>query len=520
MGLDTSHRFADRRRALRAAVRRARRTARTLACSFHLALAQLFAAMNVASQESESRPAAETFTLSLERFVELAFRNSLRARTYRNSVASEQLGFQAGWRTSRQPRVNLTSSGDRSYTSTTQIGEGGTPDSTSNTYGTATSVDGTLASPLFWTGGSLSLSASQSRSLSNTAGTVSTSETTPRWGASYTQPLFIFTGDMGRRSWRRTLLGRQNSVESLRREQLSIWSEARSLYYQTLQQRRAMAVEEQSLKSSRQLLRATRELTRAGRYAPVELGRAELRYARDARRVKSAETELEKHYNRVRTFLQLPHGAQVVLTSKLQYAPFRWGLDDLASYALSNRQDYLSAQRSIETAQLAIKDLKESNRPALSLVSSYSNSRMLSNIGADSRSHAWTLQVLATWLLFDSGVTRLGVRKAYRDLDSTTIALENVRQQVRVEVENSFLNIKNLEAQLRDFEANRKLASKNLEAVRYRYRNGLDRLIDVFDAENEMRSLELEHLNLLVSYQTSVDQMALTINGHLAEVTR
>ena len=127
----------------------------------------------------------------------------------------------------------------------------------------------------------------------------------------------------------------------------------------------------------------------------------------------------------------------------------------------------------------------------------------------------WIAQVFATWLLFNSGVTGLRIKQSFIDLDNARISLDNIRQQIQTEVENAYLNIKNLETQLRDFDVNRRQAVNNLKAVRYRYSNGIDRLIDVFDAENDLRQIELESLGLLANYHAAKDQMILSINGFL-----
>ncbi|MEK7690774.1 MAG: TolC family protein, partial [Bdellovibrionota bacterium] len=363
--------------------------------------------------------------------------------------------------------------------------------------------------------GTFSFYVLQSRSLTDTAGMpASTTDISPSWQASYTQPLFIFVGDSGRRNWRRTQLGYESAIASLDREKLAIWADARALYYRTIQRQSTIGVEGQALKSAKELLNIARALTRAGRYAPVELNRAELRYSLEERRIKSEQTALGQELNNVKYFLQLPVAANIVLTTKLEYEKFDWKLKELIDFALTHRQDYLNVKRSLEMQELSLKDAREANRPNLSLISSYSKSRLLSD-SSPINTYDWSAQVFATWLLFNSGVTGLRIKQSFIDLDNARISLDNIRQQIQTEVENAYLNIKNLETQLRDFDVNRRQAVNNLKAVRYRYSNGIDRLIDVFDAENDLRQIELESLGLLANYHAAKDQMILSINGFL-----
>ncbi len=467
--------------------------------------------------------------LSLRRCEELALSDSLRARIYRNSRDSAGLGYRAAYLSLRFPQVAVSASALRAYSETSPALLQPSPDvilstsgaaassyGLSSTYGTQTQAAASVSLPVFATGGALAASASQSRALTNTAGSPpATVETSPSWQASYIQPLFIFTGDPNRRSWRRAQLSYDAAIASLEHERLAIVIDARGLYYQTLLQQSTLDVEVQTLKAAEEIVGITRALTDAGKYAPVELNRAQLRFTQEERRIRNARTALDRAVNNIRMFLQLPGGIGLELTSKLEYRKFAWTSADLVNYALTHRQDYLNAKRSEELLELSLKDLRESARPNLALVGAYGYSRVVPSGSFDARTYNWSAQAQASWLLFDSGTTRAKVDQGLKDLENARHETERVRQQVQVDVENAYLNISNFDEQLRGFEADREMAMNNMKAVRYRYSNGIDRLIDVFDAENQMRALELEYLGLLVDFHSAKGQLALSVNGPL-----
>lgn len=468
-------------------------------------------------------------SVSLDRFSELAWENSLRAQLYRNSMDSANLSLRANYRIARLPQMTLTSSDQRALDATTSNANAGLALDTAtfaappvaNTYTNTLNQSLTVNSPVYPTGGTLGLTMAQNRSVIESAGATASAEISPRFSASYTQPLFIFTGDLNRRNWKRTQLNYDSAVASLNHEKLAIWVDARTVYYQAVQKQSSLEVERETLKSSQAVLSVTQALVNAGRYAPVELSRAELRYAREQRRILNAQTALTQGLNELKNFVQMPSSAHVVLTTQLAYEPFTWSLPALVEFALQHRQDYANANRALDLAQLNLKDIKESNRPNISVVSTVYRGRVLNNPGTvTTYNNGWSVQGLATWLLFDSGITRLKVKQTVKDNDNARIAAENIRHQIQVDVENAFLNVKGLETQLRDFDASRKQALNNVKAVRYRYANGLDRLIDVFDAENDMRDLELEYLGVLISYHSAKDQLALTLDGQLEVVPK
>ena len=87
-----------------------------------------------------------------------------------------------------------------------------------------------------------------------------------------------------------------------------------------------------------------------------------------------------------------------------------------------------------------------------------------------------------------------------------------------MDVQNAYLDIKKAEKQILDFQSSREQARHNVDVVRLRFQNGLERLIDVFDAENDMRNLDNEYLNLLVRYNESKDTLSQLIGGDVESI--
>ncbi|MFI5363088.1 MAG: TolC family protein [Elusimicrobiota bacterium] len=463
-------------------------------------------------------------SLSLDQYADMALRQSLRVKINNTTLASADFSRQADYRTLRLPQATANLSGERSGGRATSNGPA--MDLSTGTSGVTYPVSAAnnaetlnLNWPVFLTGGSVGLTLGQNGSLSNTDGEVSTTYNTPMWSASYTQPLFLFTGDPSRRHWRRSELAYANAAAASRHERLAIWAQARSYYYQVLQSLAALEVEQETFKSAEIVLKTSRALVEAGRIAPVELNRAQLRYTHEQRLVSNAQTTLNQALNQLKQFVLLPAGTEVALTTKLGFPRFTISSPALLDFALQNRQDYANAKRACELADLTVKDVQETNRPLLAVTSSYGSDRLIASPGPiTTNTNGWSVSGTATWLLFDSNITHLKTEQSRQDLNNAELAKENIREAISVDVTNAFLNIKNLESQLVDFDASRKLGADNLLAVRYRYSSGLDRLIDVFDAEDENHDQELEYLGVLINYHSARDQMVLTIDGPLEAV--
>jgi outer membrane protein TolC len=475
---------------------------------------------------AEGSPAPKKISLSLDQYAELALRQSLRVKINHTTLASADFSLRADYRTLRLPQLTVSANAERSGGDSTSYGptedlSTGTPGVPYPVYATTNAETLSLNWPVYQTGGTLGVTVAQNGSLTNTAGSIDTTYNTPQWTASYTQPLFLFTGDPSRRHWRRSELAYQNALAASRHDKLAIWAQARSLYYQVLQCMAALDVEKETFKSAEIVLKTSRALVEAGRYAPVELNRAQLRYTREERLISNAKTALDQALNQLKQFVLLPPSTEVVLTTRLGFPRFAWEPPALLEFALQNRQDYATAKRSCELAELALKDVEEANRPLLAITPSYSKDRLIASPGpVTTYNNTWAIQGTATWLLFDSHITRLKTEQSKKDLETAKLSLDTVRESIKVDVSNGYLNIKNLEGQLVDFDAARKLGADNLKAVRYRYSSGMDRLIDVFDADNEMHDQELEYLGVLINYHAARDQLVLTMDGLLETVPK
>jgi outer membrane protein TolC len=443
--------------------------------------------------------------MSVNQFSDLALRRSLRYRTYRNSLEAENFGYGVAWRATRLPVLGAAGSLGRSYSAT----------SPTRSYANTTESSLSLDEPVYWTGGTFSVKGSRSTTRTDSAGAVTATRTEPSYAASYTQPLYLFVGDPRRRGWKKTELAHASALASFERERLSIWVEARRLYYLNVQKESELDLEKKTLESARSVLSTVEALVNAGKNAPVDLSRAEIRHQREQRRLKNAQTALEKLRNDILNFLQLPRGTTMRLTTTLTYEPFKKDVAELLEFSRAHRQDYLNARRSLEQAELSLKDIREEVRPNLSVGSSYNSSKTIPEPGLVDYARGWSVSGTLSMTLFNSGITRLKVEQANRSLENARLGLQDLERAIEAEVRNAFLDIKRLDEQVGDYEVNRKQVGKNLQAVRYRYTNGIDRLIDVFDAENEMRALELEFLGLLASYYTARDQLVLIVGGPL-----
>ncbi len=448
--------------------------------------------------------------LTIDDYVRLVLNQSDRAMTAYNNYENSVFDYKISFRQLALPSLTVASEVSRNKTDV----------NSAVTRGESAQGSAALNQPLFLSGGRLSANYSESVSRSEDSTVIGHSYARPTYSASYAQPLFLFVGNPDWRSWKRTKLSFDIATDSYKREVQSIENEARAKYYDVLLKTAQLDVEKIKLESSRRAHGITKALLEAGRLAGIESTRSTLRLQQDIRRFKNAETVLQQSINDTLEFSSIPIGSEVRFTTKLGYEPFSLSLDLLIDYALQHRPDYIAAKKTLELAKLSVKEAREANNPSLSAVASVSRSEAGTGTPPDTITKSWTGGLSLSWPLFDSGITGLRARSAQNNLENEKVAFQGLERNIRTEVTNADLDLKRTEEQLGDLEDSRKQSHQSVSAVRVRYQNGRDRLIDVFDSEQQLRDLELEYLNIIIAAHSAKDRLALLIGAPLNEVRK
>ncbi len=325
----------------------------------------------------------------------------------------------------------------------------------------------------------------------------------PGLSATVTQPLYIFVWNSVLRTRREADLNFANARDNFQSTALSLRTQARSFYYGVMEGEESIQVAQRKLSSSEKLQGVTEALVDAGRLPAVEKMRARIRTQTDVRQVQNALVSRDKAMLSAKNFIYYDLDLPVHFTTRLEFITFQVPLDDLIDYALVHRPILRSLRRNLELAHLATQATQEATRPLLAVNAAYNSAEVPALI-----SRSWTLGGTINWLFFDSFVTNDRVKIARISEFVANLNLSDSERTTRVSVRNAYLDVKSSEKQIVDFATSREQARQNVEILRLRFKNGLEKLTDVFDAENDMRNLDNEYLNLLVAYNLAKDNLS------------
>lgn len=469
-------------------------------------LAGLLIGMPLTATAQSPNVNGNVLKLGIDDYVWLVLKQSDEARSAANQLKNSQISRSVTSRELLAPTLSVGSSVNKQRTDTDSV----------FVQNEAAEAQATVAQPLFLSGGRLSATYSNSTLRSETNFNVVThTNERPSYTASVSQPLFLFVGNTDLRQWKRARIGYDIAVEGYRRELQSIENSARARYYDLLLKAAQLDVEKTKSLASRRSHEITKALVAAGRLPGIELSRSKLRLQQDLRRLSNAETVLRQAINDALQAASLKLDYEVQLTSRLSYTPVPMDLDSLITQALENRQDYRSAKQQLELSKLDLQSTMEANNPNISAVASLSKSDTSTGAPPDTHTKSWSGGLTMNWSLFDAGITRLRTQSERNSIENQTIALAGLERSIRTDVTNAYLELKRTEEQLEDLKESTQQARQSVEAVRIRYQNGRDRLIDVFDSEQQLRDLELENLQVVVDANLARDRLNFLVGKSL-----
>jgi len=233
--------------------------------------------------------------------------------------------------------------------------------------------------------------------------------------------------------------------------------------------------------------------------------------------LENSKTSLETTINDALELGSIDIATTVKFISELTYEKLNIPLERLIEYALLHRPDYKAAQSGLELSEISLRETKESNNLRLSAVGTLARSDS-ETLSTDSTRKSYSGTLNLAWPFFDSNATKLRVQNSELALDNARISFEQLKRTIKTEVTNAYLQVKRSETQLEDLRKSRKSARQSVKVVQTRYKNGIDRLVDVFNVENDLRNVELEYLNALISANKDKDNLALFIGGSLEDV--
>ena len=287
--------------------------------------------------------------------------------------------------------------------------------------------------------------------------------------------------------------------QQLAREQVS---EATALtYLETLRTARTVSAAQANVTLAEALLRLAQDQRNAGIATGVDVTRAETRLAQERVDLAQSETIAEQARLNLQRVIGVPLGSTLVLTDQLTFSAEPLPQPDIAvSEALSRRAEVLISEAQVSMFNLERKAVADEYLPSLQFVGDYGVSGITPT---DTALPTRRVAVQVNVPIFNGGLTRGRLTVATGREHEAELQLGNVRGQVEQDVRLALSTLRTTVERVRAADEAMRLAERELEMSRDRFRAGVADNLEVISAQASLANARAAQVQSLAAYNAA-----------------
>ncbi|MDX2440372.1 MAG: TolC family protein [Desulfobacterales bacterium] len=202
--------------------------------------------------------------------------------------------------------------------------------------------------------------------------------------------------------------------------------------------------------------------------------------------------------------LRRPVNATVEITDILDYSPLENDFDYYFNMADQNRFELKITDLNVEIAEREVKIAKKDLYPSINLDGAYYK------IGTDwnrdggegiSDPDGWSISAIATWNFWEWGRTCYGVKEKNSRLSQARYSKEELYDNIRLEVKQSYLKAKESEMNITAVDKAIEQAKENLRISEEQYKHQVATSTDVLDAQTLLSKTMTNYYNALYDFK-------------------
>jgi len=226
---------------------------------------------------------------------------------------------------------------------------------------------------------------------------------------------------------------------------------------------------------------------------------AEVELANSRQFLVRAENGVEMAKAKLNTLLRREINAPVRIEDILNALPYEKGLEACMVEALEKRPEIRSCLLRVEHARSIVKLFKSEYYPNVSLVGNYARYGDTPGLAGSpyKPQENWTILALANWNFWEWGKTKYRVDSGQSRENQAAHILTNLRDQIALEVKNTFLLLHEAETQIQVTKKAIEQSEENYRINTERYREQVGTATAVIDAQTILTKARSDYFNAL-----------------------
>jgi len=287
--------------------------------------------------------------------------------------------------------------------------------------------------------------------------------------------------------------------QQLAREQVS---EATALtYLETLRTERNVSAAQANVALAEALFRLAQDQRNAGVATGVDVTRAETRLAQERVDLAQSQTAAEQARLNLQRVIGVPLGSPLVLTDQLAFtAETPPQPESAVSEAMSHRAEVAISEAQVSMFNLERKAVKDEYLPSLQFVGDYGVSGITPT---DTALPTRRVAVQVNVPIFNGGLTRGRLTVATSREHEAELQLGSVRGQVEPDVRLAIATLRTSIERVRAADEGVRLAERELEMSRDRFRAGVADNLEVINAQASLANARAAQVQALAVYNAA-----------------
>lgn len=288
---------------------------------------------------------------------------------------------------------------------------------------------------------------------------------------------------------------------TLEQTKQTIRLQATSDYYNILQCRNLIDVEQESVNTLQEHLDNVNAQYRVGTVAKSDVLASQVQLANAQQALVSAQNNYDIAVSTLNNVIGLPTDTVLDIRDQLKYTKYDLTQDDCTNYALDNRADGAAARYAVKVAEAGVDTAKAGYQPTVNAVAS-------KTIAGDrefrkNQAESWKAGLQASWDVFDNGLTQASVNSANMALAKAKEAAAQTDDQIRLDVRTAYLGLQAAEKNIQTTSVAVTRAEEDYKIAQVRYSAGVGTNLDVMDANEKLTTARTNYYTALYNYNTS-----------------
>ena len=285
---------------------------------------------------------------------------------------------------------------------------------------------------------------------------------------------------------------------------------AKQAYYGLLSSQHLQRVAEETVRQSHKHLEDAQARFEVGVASRFDVTQARVQVSNAELILVTARNNVALGHETLRTAMGIPEAPDFLLIDTFDRRSLSVNEDDILRQAYASRPELHSVWAQQKAAAERVSELQKYYLPSITGNAQYNWTGREYPL-----QEGWGVGVVLTVPLFDSILTTAQVGEARANQQRLTAEEENLRQQVRLEVRRSLLELRRADESIRVSEQTEVQARENLVLAEGRYQTGVGNIIEVTDAQTSLTSARANTIQALHNFRIALAQLEKAVGRNL-----